>query len=106
MSKLINKQYREYSYMSRYASFPFYYHTEDKKYVYGTTSQLQKEIPYTLYKIVKNDTIDSIALDFYNNPTYFWVICDFNDIIDPYTKLVEGETLKIPSLSNVSFINS
>lgn len=106
MDLLINKQYKPYSYLSRYSSFPFYYHTIDNKYIYGTTSHLNKDIPYTLYKVLKNDTLDSIALYFYNNPTYFWVICDFNDIQDPYIELEEGQLLKIPSLSNVSYISS
>ena len=103
MSVLINKQYKNYNYFSRYTSFPFYYHTIDKKYVYGTTSQLSTDIPYVLYKVKLYDTLDSIALDYYNNPTLYWVICDFNRIQDPYIELEEGMTLKIPSLSDVVF---
>ena len=34
MDVLVNKSKRFYDYTSRYATFPYYYHTEDKKYVY------------------------------------------------------------------------
>lgn len=103
MDILKNKQFREYNYISRYAGFPFYYNTLDNKYVYGTTAQLKTNVPYVLHKVVQNETLDSIALDFYNNPTFFWVIADFNRIQDPYKKLKVGEELKIPTLSDISF---
>lgn len=103
MSVLINKQHKSYGYLSRYSSFPFYYNTNDSKYVYGITAQLKQNIPYVLHKIKPHETLDSIALDMYNNPTFFWVIADFNHIQDPYIKLKIGDTLKIPSLSDISF---
>ena len=103
MSVLTNKQYKDYGYLSRYASFPIYYHTLDGKYVYGTTSQLNENIMYVLYTVRAHDTLDSIALQYYNNPTYFWVIADFNHIQDPFEKLQIGTTLKIPTLSDISF---
>lgn len=103
MDVLKDKQYRNYSYLSRYSSFPFYYNTEDKKYIYGTTSQLNRDITYILYKVKANDTLDSIALDYYNNPTFFWIIADFNQIQDPFIQLIEGTEIKIPTLSEISF---
>ena len=103
MSKLINKKYKKYDYLSRYASFPIYYHIDDLKYVMGTTSQLNDNIPYVLRKVKQHETLDSIALDVYNNPTFFWVLADFNKIQNPYKKLKVGSTLKIPSLSDISF---
>lgn len=103
MDILQNKNYKNYDYFSRYSSFPYYYNSVDKKYIYGTTSQINTNISYILHKVKKNETLDSIALDYYNNPTYFWVIADFNRIQDPYNKLEEGINLKIPSLSSISF---
>lgn len=104
MSKVLkNKEYKSYDYFCRYTSFPYYYHTIDNKYIYGMTSQVNKNIPFVLHKVKRNETIDSIALDFYNNPSYFWALCDFNDIRDPYETLEEGRTLKIPTLSEVRF---
>ena len=103
MDTLINKSYKTYNYFSRYTSYPYYYHTLDKKYIYGTTTPMNKNSTYTLYKVKKNDTIDSIALRMYNNPTFYWAIADFNNIINPYIKLNEGMELKIPTLSDISF---
>lgn len=103
MDILKDRQFKTYDYVSRYSSFPFYYNTQDRKYVYGTTSQLNQDITYILYKVKARDTLDSIALDYYNNPTFFWIIADFNKIQDPYTKLIEGTQIKIPTLSDISF---
>ncbi len=103
MSVLEDKQYKSYNYFSRYTSFPYYFNSIDKKYIYGVTSQLSKDSTYALHKVTKTDTIDSIALYYYNNPTFFWVICDFNNIQDPYIKLEEGTLLKIPTMSELKF---
>jgi hypothetical protein len=69
--KLTNKQYKDYDYLSRYTSFPFYYNEEDRKYVYGVTSQLNQNITYVLHEVKANETLDTLALDYYNNPTFF-----------------------------------
>lgn len=103
MDILTDKSYRDYDYISRYASFPYYYNREDNKYIYGITSQLKSTIPYILHKVAVNDTYDSIALAYYNSPTFFWIICDFNKIQDPFTDPVVGEYLKIPNISGLSF---
>ena len=100
---LINKNYKSYDYLSRYITFPYYYNTYDNKYIYGTTSQMNTDVSYVLHEITENETLDSIALDYYNNPTFFWVLADFNQIQDPYTKLNVGDRLKIPSLSSIGF---
>lgn len=103
MDKLTSKTYRQYDYMSRYSGFPFYYNVEDDKYIYGTTANLRDDISYTLYEVKKTDTYDSIALDFYNTPLYFWVICDYNRIQDPLEHPIPGTKLKIPSITSLSF---
>ena len=69
--KLTNKQYKDYDYLSRYTSFPFYYNEEDRKYIYGVTSQLNQNITYVLHEVKVNETLDTLALDYYNNPTFF-----------------------------------
>lgn len=101
--KLTDKQYRDYDYLSRYSSFPFYYNVEDKKYIYGVTSQLNQNSTYILHKVKPNDTLDTLALDYYNNPTFFWIIADFNQIQDPYLPLIIDSQLKIPTLNEVNF---
>lgn len=100
---LTNKAYRSYNYFSRYTAVPYYYNNEDKKYVYGTSTQVKQTSPFILHKIKKNDTLDTLSLQYYNNPTFFWAIADFNNIRDPYLKLNEGDNIKIPTLNDVSF---
>ena len=103
MDKLINKSYRSFDYISRYSSFPYYYDTDFSRYVYGTTSYINQDIPYIVHIVTEKDTYDSIALKYYNNPTLYWVICDFNKIQDAFSAPKYGEKLLIPTLSNISF---
>lgn len=103
MDVLINKTYKKYDRVSRYGNFPYYYNVLDDKYVYGTTAYLDDSTPYTLHKVTPNDTLDTLALDYYGNPTFFWVIADFNRIQDPCESLEKFEYIKIPSFSNLVF---
>lgn len=103
MDVLTNKSYKTTSELSRYSQVPYYYHTVDNKYVSGTTYYLKDTTSYTLHTVSYGETFDSIAFKYYSNPTFFWIICSFNRIQDPFKKLVPGETLKIPSISNIEF---
>lgn len=103
MDVLKNKQYKSYEKLSRYTTFPYYYHTVDGKYIYGTTSQLSKDSDYSLYLVQRGDTWDSIALDAYNNPVYYWVLCDYNEVQDPFTEPVEGTYIRVPVISVIKY---
>lgn len=103
MDVLTEKTYKDYSKLSRYSPFPYYYHTIDDKYIYGTTAYLKNTTLYTSHTVVKGDTLDSLALEYYNNPTLYWVICSYNRIRDPFIQLKEGSIIKIPSISNIEF---
>ena len=102
---LIDKQTKTYMYFSRYQNTDIYYDTSDQKYIMGTTRWLSDDTPYLRYTVSRGDTLDTIALDMYNNPTYWWVIADFNRITDPFAKLVEGSTIDVPIFSNIEFSN-
>ena len=103
MDTLINKQYKSYNYFSRYTPFPYYYDTVAKRYIYGTTSQLKQDVPYILYKVKKGDTWDSIALQYYNSTSYYWVLLDFNALQDPFVEPMVNSSIKVPTLNLVSF---
>ena len=103
MDVLTNKSFKQYNHTSRYTPFPYYYHKVDAKYIYGKCAYLKDDTVYQSYIVEKNDTFDSLALEFYNNPTLYWVICSFNHIQDPFQELKEGQILKIPSISNIEF---
>lgn len=103
MEILKDKSLRHYDKLSRYTNIPFYYHSIDDKYVYGMASSLKKDCPYTTYKIKSGDTLDSLALKFYNKPTYYWILADFNNILDSFSKLRVGAMIKVPTLSELDF---
>lgn len=103
MNVLVDKSYKTYDGYSRYANFPYYFNTLDNKYVYGTTAHLRDDTPYSIHIVEQNDTLDTIALQYYNNPTYYWVVADFNRIRDPYIPLKVGERIKVPSFSLLEF---
>lgn len=101
---LINKQYKNYDRVSRYSTFPYYYNTDDDKFIYGITAYLKnKNTPYMNHKVQLRDTLDTLSLYYYGNPTYYWVIADFNRIQDPYKPLKVGEIIKIPTFSTIQF---
>ena len=105
MDVLKNKQYKEYDRLSRYSSFPIFYNTLDRKYVNETPTKLNQNTEYSLYKVLAGESYDLIALRAYNNPTYYWIICDFNDIQNPFINPIPGTYLKIPVLSTIEFSN-
>lgn len=99
-----DKQLRDYVGTSRYSVFPFYFNENDNKYIYGITSHLKKDnVSYVGHKVILGDTLDTLALYYYNNPTYFWVIADFNNIRDPYKELEIDSIIKIPTFSKIEF---
>lgn len=105
MDKLINKKYANYNYTSRYISVPYYYDTEAKRYVYGIGEQFNRDsTSYVSHKVVQGDTLDSLALKYFNDPTTWWIIAYFNRINDPFINLQEKFTIiNIPSATNVEF---
>lgn len=100
---LTQKAYKDYTYISRYSVFPYYYNRIDQKYIYGLTSQLKKDTNFVSYKVKKGDTADSISLYFYGSPLYYWCILSFNDLNDPYAEIPEGKILRIPTFTNIEF---
>jgi len=104
MNVLRDKTQKRYSYISRYTPFSYYYHTEDDKYIYGTTSHLVKNITFVAHKVTQADTLDSLALNYYGRPDLYWVIADFNNIQDPFINIFEHyEVLNIPTISDITF---
>lgn len=104
MDILINKKYESYNYINRYTDVPYYFNTVDKKYIYGIGSQVLKNTSYTLHTVEPTDTLDYLALKYYNNPIYWWVIAYYNDIIDAFDPLINHyKALKIPNISGIEF---
>lgn len=104
MDKLKNKTFQQYDYTCRYTGVPYYYNTEDQKYIYGLSSNMIKDISWVAHKVKQEDTLDSLALNYYNNPTLWWVVAFYNDIQDPFIHLSDNyEIIKIPNLTSIAF---
>ena len=104
MDYLKNKFYKNYNQISRYNTAPCYYHILDNKYLTGFSKRLKDTTPYVIHIVKKADTFDSLALYYYNNPTYWWVIAYFNDIQDAFILLKDHfNIIQIPNISGIAF---
>lgn len=104
MAENAKKNFKNYDYISRYESFPYFYDEENNRYYYGLQSNLENEnIVYAAYTVKPGDSYDSIALDYYGSALLFWVICDFNRILDPFTNPKPGTILQLPALNSIYF---
>ena len=77
---------------------------ERMRHAQNTFKHISREyLSFFFNKLKRGESIDSIALYYYNNPTYYWMICDFNFIDDPFIELTEGQKIKVPTFSAVTF---
>lgn len=106
MDKLTNKRYHNFDYTSRYTSVPYFYDQDKQLDVYGIGTQMSQQTAFVSHAVKPEDTLDSLALSYYNNPTYWWVIAYFNKINDPFIHLIEKfSIIKIPAISSIIFTN-
>ena len=104
MDTLKNKTYASFDYLSRYTNTPYYYDTLSGKEVFGIGTSLKTNAEFVSHKVRSNDTLNSLALKYYNNPTLWWAIAYFNDIQDPFKPLRDKyEIIRIPSISSIEF---
>jgi len=104
MDTLKNKSYAKFDYLSRYTNTPYYYDTLQDRQVFGIGTNLKTTSEFVTHKVRNNDTLNSLALKYYNNPTFWWIIAYFNDIQDALKPLSDKyETLKIPNISSIEF---
>lgn len=48
-----------------------------------------------------NGRLDLIATSFLENSRLWWIIAQYNSILDPFNEIVEGRVLYIPTISRV-----
>lgn len=70
-------------------------------YFYLFTSDPEK---LRYYQLEREDSgrPDMISFKAYNQMDFWWIILKFNDIIDPFSELVEGVVLKIPQITEIN----
>jgi len=107
MEKLKNKKYGSFDYTSRYTGVPYFYDSSKDRDWFGIGEQFRFDTAYVSHKVDQTDSLDSLALTYYNNPTYWWIIAYFNKITDPFIELSKHfKTIKIPAISSIEFKNA
>lgn len=104
MDDLKNKRYIKFDYTARYIGIPVYYNKRDDRELFGLSKNMIKTAAWVAHKVVPTDTLDKLALSYYNNPSYWWIIAYFNDIQDAFIKLSDRfDVLKIPDIRSLEF---
>ena len=104
MDTLKNKKYSNFDYLSRYTNIPYYFDTIEGRDIFGIGTNLKNTTEFVTHEVKTNDTLNNLALKYYNNPTFWWVIAYFNDIQDAFKPLINKySTLKIPSINSIEF---
>ena len=70
MDTLTNKTSLNFGYLSRYQGLYSYYDTVSGDTICGLGKPMLKTTAWSAYKVKPEDTLDSLALTYYNNPTY------------------------------------
>lgn len=59
------------------------------------------------YTLVEGDTWSNIAYRFLGDSYLWWVVCEWNRVVNPYDELIEGiaagRTIQVPSVQRVNF---
>lgn len=63
--------------------------------------QVEKSIRDRYHTIIDDETLGTIAFNFYGNSKWWWVIADVNNISWPF-KLETGLTILIPDINKVN----
>ena len=104
MDTLRNKRFETYNYTCRYTTVPYYFDMLEQRDIYGIGSNMKKNIAFVSHKVKPTDTLDSLALKYYNNPTFWWIIAYFNDIQDAFRPLIDQfEIIQIPAIASIEF---
>lgn len=104
MDTLKNAEYIDYDYNSRYTHVPVYFDTLKNRQIYGIGMNLKQNTSVVSHKVTSRDTLHNLALKYYNNPTYWWIIANFNNIQDAFIRLVDRYSiLQIPNITSIEF---
>lgn len=92
------------------------YNTKNGRYVFGGSTEVSvAALEWWTKNTIKHDPTDlvyffekkyegrpdTLGYVFYGDPGLWWVITQYNSIIDPLTELIEGRILLIPTLERV-----
>lgn len=69
----------------------------------GTMPRDPSDIVYVVENFFEN-RLDLIASTFYSEPRWWWVIAQYNNIIDPFGEVTAGRILLIPTPARLPFL--
>lgn len=52
---------------------------------------------YANYQVRPKDTWTNLSYKFFGTYKLWWLLCKFNDVVDPFKQLQEGVVIKIPT---------
>lgn len=90
---------RKYVKVSRYSIYRQILDNNSDTYLETTNQTPVKESDKDIYHEVlreEENRLDIIANNYYNNPSYWWVIAMANDLVDPFY-VEAGSIIRIPN---------
>jgi hypothetical protein len=69
----------------------------------ATLDKDDSDIVYTVENFYEG-RLDLIASVFYNEPRWWWILAQYNNILDPFNEVTAGRVLLIPSKERLSFM--
>lgn len=96
------KGYVDKDYFSRYSKDRAISDGENVYYEYDSKLDF-KNLSYVNHTITSKDKnkLMIIAQAYYDNPLYWWIIAQANDLIDPFKTPEIGETIRVPIRDDV-----
>ena len=82
---------------SRYKRTTVVVEGEDVFYAIRTTPKFAPRYDDRKVKVVFGDDLTKLAYRSFGDPSLWWVVADFNDIIDPLADIEPGTELRVPS---------
>jgi hypothetical protein len=73
--------------------------TANSRIEWWERNQLQTDNSDIIYAVENfyEGRLDLIASVFYNEPRYWWVIAQYNNVLDPVSEITAGRILRIPT---------
>lgn len=78
----------------------------NQKIEWWERAELERDSTDTVYAVEDfyDGRPDLIASAFYNEPRYWWIIAQYNNILDPFSEIRPGRILLIPSKERIPLL--
>jgi len=90
---------------SRYADTEVYSSNDDIYFGTWKRPDWDDDTDFTTYQLRNSDIgrFDILAEIFYGDRSLFWVLLDFNQIVDPFNDVYVGQKIKVLTLERLIF---